>query len=84
VLSSHVEFPFSIRKKYPLDGDRGRAQDAHLWSSTPNRKIPIGLQAPGAETLAAIPEADEIPGWCRIRFSIAADLFDALEKNSAE
>jgi DNA-damage-inducible protein J len=44
------------------------------------RRMPFAIEAPNAETLAAMAEADQIASTLSARFGTAADLIDDLEK----
>ena len=48
------------------------------------QQLPFALQAPNAETRAAMAEADALARARRARFATAAELFDDLEKNRGQ
>lgn len=49
-----------------------------------DKQMPFMLKVPNAETRAAMSEADEIAHGHRARFETAAELLDALEKDSGK
>jgi DNA-damage-inducible protein J len=49
-----------------------------------DRQLPFALEAPNAETRAAMNAADEIVRAHRARFANAAELLDDLEKNGGK
>ena len=49
-----------------------------------DQAFPLELKVPNAETRKAMAEADEIVSTRHARFSIAAELFDDLEKNTGK
>ena len=48
------------------------------------QRLPFALEAPNAETRAAMAEADTIARQHHARFTTAAELFDDIDKASCE